>query len=305
MTNQEKPHGLGGVSMKLHQLRYFQEVCRQQSITKAAENLHISQPAVSAAIRELEEEFDLKLFKRSHKKLALTTEGSYFLLEVEELLDKAKQISDDMNRLQKKNTCIRIGLPPMIEALEVPLLAKFQKEHPEIRLELQHGNSLTLRKALQEERIDIAIVSGMGSDQENTDACAMRQSEIVYCVNRDHPYAKESIISMTQVSQMALVEIEGSQHFREKILERFHADHCTPKILWSTSQLYTKMQLIKNGAAGGFLYRPVAEREPDLVPISLDPPLFYDIEMLWLKNSISYETIHTFLEFARKYGVTR
>lgn len=106
--------------MKLHQLRYFQEVCRQQSITKAAENLHISQPAVSAAIRELEEEFDLKLFKRSHKKLALTTEGSYFLLEVEELLEKAKQISDDMTRLQKKNTCIRIGLPPMIEALEVP-----------------------------------------------------------------------------------------------------------------------------------------------------------------------------------------
>lgn len=145
----------------------------------------------------------------------------------------------------------------------------------------------------------------MDSDQDNTDTCAMRRSEIVYCVNREHPFAKEKTISMTKVSQMALVEIEGSQHFREKILERFHEDHCTPKILWSTSQLYTKMQLIKNGAAGGFLYRPVAEREPDLVPISLDPPLFYEIEMLWLKNAISFETIHTFLEFARKHGVTQ
>lgn len=65
--------------MKLHQLRYFQEVCRQHSITKAAEELHISQPAVSAAIRELEEEFGLKLFKRSHKKLVLTTEDPIFL----------------------------------------------------------------------------------------------------------------------------------------------------------------------------------------------------------------------------------
>lgn len=109
--------------MKLHQLRYFQEVCRQHSITKAAEELHISQPAVSAAIRELEEEFGLRLFKRSHKKLILTTEGSYFSLEVEELLQKAKQIADDMTRLQKKNTSIRVGLPPMIEALEIPLLA--------------------------------------------------------------------------------------------------------------------------------------------------------------------------------------
>ena len=104
---------------------------------------------------------------------------------------------------------------------------------------------------------------------------------------------------------MALVEIEGHQHFREKILERFHADHCTPKILWSTSQLYTKIQLIKNGAAGGFLYRPVAEREPDLVPISLNPPLYYGIEMLWLKNTASFENIHTFLDFAQKHGATK
>lgn len=96
--------------MKLHQLRYFQEVCRQHSITKAAEELHISQPAVSAAIRELEEEFGLRLFKRSHKKLILTTEGSYFSLEVEELLQKAKQIADDMTRLQKKNNSIT-GIP--------------------------------------------------------------------------------------------------------------------------------------------------------------------------------------------------
>ena len=193
----------------------------------------------------------------------------------------------------------------MIEALEVPLLAQFHKEYPEIRLELHHGNSLSLRKALQEERIDIALVSGLGSDQANTETCTMRQSEIVYCVNREHPYAKESTISMAQVSQMALVEIEGSQHFRETILARFHEDHCAPKILWSTSQLYTKIQLIKNGAASGFLYRPVAEREPDLVSISLDPPLYYDIEMLWLKNSTSFENIHTFLEFARKHGVAR
>ena len=96
--------------MKLHQLRYFQEVCRQHSITKAAEELHISQPAVSAAIRELEEEFGLRLFKRSHKKLILTTEGSYFSLEVEELLQKAKQIADDMTRLQKVSAFFALKL---------------------------------------------------------------------------------------------------------------------------------------------------------------------------------------------------
>ena len=291
--------------MKLHQLRYFQEVCRQHSITKAAEGLHISQPAVSAAIRELEEEFGLRLFKRSHKKLILTTEGSYFSLEVEELLQKAKQIADDMTRLQKKNTSIRVGLPPMIEALEIPLLALFHKDHPDIRLELHHGNSLSLRKALQDDRIDIAIVSGQDGDQDTMAARAMKRSEIVYCVNQSHPYAREKVLSLPQVAQDDLVEIENSQKFRETILERFHQERCTPRIQWSTTQLYTKIQLIRSGVAGGFLYRTVAERELELVPISLNPPLYYEIEMLWQKNSVENETIRTFLEFARKHGVIK
>lgn len=289
--------------MKLHQLRYFQEVCRQHSITKAAEELHISQPAVSAAIRELEEEFGLKLFKRSHKKLILTTEGSYFSLEVEELLQRAKQIADDMNRLQKKNTSIRVGLPTMIEALETPMLALFHKEHPEIRLELHHGTSLSLRKALQDGRIDIAIVSGKDTASDTMAASAMRKIEIVYCVNRNHPHAQEKKLSLTQIAEDDLVEIENGQHFRETILERFHMERCTPRIQWSTTQLYTKLQLIRSGVAGGFLYRALVDREPDLVPISLEPPLSYEIEMLWQKNTAENETIRTFLDFARKHDV--
>lgn len=288
--------------MKLHQLRYFQEVCRQHSITKAAEELHISQPAVSAAIRELEEEFGLKLFKRSHKKLILTTEGSYFSLEVEELLQRAKQITDDMTRLQKKNTSIRVGLPPMIEAQEIPMLAQFHKEHPEIRLELHHGTSLTLRKALQDNRIDIAIVSGRNINPGTVGSQPMKKSEIVYCVSRNHPYAQERSLSLAQVAQEDLVEIEGSQNFRETILERFHQERCTPRVQWSTTQLYTKIQLIRSGVAGGFLYRALAEREPDLVPISLEPPLYYEIEMLWQKDAVGNETLQTILEFARKQG---
>lgn len=78
-----------------------------------------------------------------------------------------------------------------------------------------------------------------------------------------------------------------------------------PRIQWSTTQLYTKIQLIRSGVAGGFLYRTVAEREPELVPISLNPPLYYEIEMLWQKNSVENETIRTFLEFARKHGVIK
>lgn len=54
--------------------------------------------------------------------------------------------------------------------------------------------------------------------------------------------------------------------------------------------------------AGGFLYRAVAEREPDLVPLSLTPPLYYEIEMLWQNSALENETIRAFLEFAQEHG---
>ena len=113
--------------MKLHQLQYFHEVCRQHSITKAAEVLHISQPAVSASIRELEDEFGLMLFNRSRKES--DSHQGRLLLSLGSGRSAAQGRTDweDMNRLKKKSTDIRLGLPPMIGALSVPLLASFSR----------------------------------------------------------------------------------------------------------------------------------------------------------------------------------
>ena len=72
--------------MKLQQLRYFQEVAMRNSVTKAANALYVSQPTISNAIRDLEEEYGLKLFTRSAGKLTLTKEGGYLLLSAQELL---------------------------------------------------------------------------------------------------------------------------------------------------------------------------------------------------------------------------
>ena len=290
----------GGI-MKLHQLQYFREVCRQHSITKAAEVLHISQPAVSASIRELEDEFGLMLFNRSRKNLILTKEGSYFLLEVEDLLRKAEQIGEDMNRLKKKSTDIRLGLPPMIGALSVPLLASFSKEYPDIQIELTSSSSLSLRRALQEERLDVIIVNGADPDGDNPECIPLRRSEIVYCVNPRHPFAQEKTLPLVKTALEPWVEIKESFHFREQILQQYQEAGCTPRLLWTTDQLYTKIQIIKSGMANGFLYREIAEKEPDLVPISLDPPMLYDIEMIWRKNTAAYDSVNAFLTYAKEH----
>ena len=99
--------------MTIAKLQQFQAVCQFQSVTKAAEYIHISQPSVSATIRELEEEFNINLFRREGKKLVLTAEGSFLLEQADSLLGKFDELSQKMHDLGKNKNLFRLSVPPM------------------------------------------------------------------------------------------------------------------------------------------------------------------------------------------------
>lgn len=288
--------------MKLHQLQYFREVCVQNGITKAAEALHISQPAVSNAIKELEEEFHLQLFKRVNKKLILTKEGAYFLLEVEELLNKSNALTEKMCHLGEKKSAVRLGLPPMIGVMSLGLIDAFHKAYPEIEIDLYDGTSLTLRRMLQEDKVDVIIVSGRNSDGNNMGCCVLQQSELVLSVGKNHHLKDEKSVSIAHAALEPLAMVKDSFYVREKVLDRFRENNCTPRTVCNAEQLYSKIQMIRNEMAAGFLFREIAENEEKIVGISLDPPLMVDIEMAWLKNGTAYHNLNTFMQFAKKYA---
>ena len=98
--------------MKLTHLQYFQTVCKHSNLTRAAEELHISQPGLTHVIHDLEREFALTLFLRQNKGLVLTEEGRQFLNEVNLLLEQVESFSGRMKLLGKANQVIRFGLSP-------------------------------------------------------------------------------------------------------------------------------------------------------------------------------------------------
>lgn len=98
--------------MKLSQLKYFQVVCKHNNLTRAAEELHISQPGLTHVIHELEQEFGLTLFLRQNKGLVLTEEGRKFLEEANLLLQQSDYFISRMKFLGQSNQIIRMGLPP-------------------------------------------------------------------------------------------------------------------------------------------------------------------------------------------------
>ncbi|CDA78706.1 transcriptional regulator [Clostridium sp. CAG:242] len=98
--------------MKLSQLEYFQTICKHCNLTRAAEELHVSQPSLTHVIHDLEQEFGLTLFLRQNKGLVLTEEGRQFLDETNRLLEQTNYFVSRMKILGQSNQVVHFGLPP-------------------------------------------------------------------------------------------------------------------------------------------------------------------------------------------------
>ena len=108
--------------MTLDQLRYFSAVCKYSGVNRAAEALNISQPSISNAIANLEREFGTELFTRQRKRLIITKEGLQLLSMAENLLSQADNTVKVMRSLGKDNKMLRLGVPPMVGSMILPIL---------------------------------------------------------------------------------------------------------------------------------------------------------------------------------------
>lgn len=129
--------------MTLNQLRYFCTASRCHSITKAAEELYVTQPTVSTAIRDLEIEFGISLFYRKGNQLILTGEGETLYEKANYILQYCTELQSDCFGLSRNKPPIRIGIPPMLSTVFFPeLLTAFQKEYPDVPVMLEEYASV-------------------------------------------------------------------------------------------------------------------------------------------------------------------
>lgn len=168
--------------MKLQQLRYFCAACRMRSLSRAAESLHVSQPSVSMAIRELEREFGVSLIARRYQGFALTEEGTALWEMAESLLRHADHVQAQMQALGQRRRPVRLGVPPMIGTVLLPrLYREMDRRCPELLLETEELGTKTLLRDLRENVLDLAFVSHHESLEPDFDALPITTLEIVWC----------------------------------------------------------------------------------------------------------------------------
>lgn len=147
--------------MNLRQLQYFMQIAELRSFTRAANVLHVAQPALSRQIRQLEEELGTTLFNRFDRGVTLTESGTL-------LRDRAAEILKQLDRLRDEIAAhgtdprgeVSLGMPPsMREVLTVPLVRESRRRFPHLVLHLQEGISMTLAELVRSGKLDCAVVS--------------------------------------------------------------------------------------------------------------------------------------------------
>ena len=284
--------------MNLIQLKYFQAVCTYQTVSAAAEYLHISQPALSSAVKELENEFGVSLFHRQHSGMTLTAEGEVLQNMSQNLLNSAEEMENVMRDLGKKHKKLRLGVPPMIGFLLMPYIYKcFAVENPQIQLEITEGGRQELLKKLSDDLLDMIFLPHNRPLEKKYASQKIAQLEIVCCASKENTISGCTGIVPEDLADVPLILFKDSFFQTEEIKKWFSLAGVEPKVLLQTNQFSTMQTMIENNVAVGFLFKELIKKESVLVPIPIGVPMYEDVSLAWKKDTYFLEVMRKFLKY--------
>lgn len=268
-------------TLKLAQLQYFQAVCKYNNVTRAAENLHISQPSVSNAIHELETEFGVNLFHRLNKHLSLTMEGEYFLEQANEILDKVDKLSSRMSDFGNNKKSIKIGVPPMIGTFLFPsIFSKFKALYPQINLEIVEYGSTNTTKLVYNDTLDLAVVITNEINNPELNILNILDTQVQYCVNTSNKFANCDVVDVNMIKDEPIVLMKEGSYQNTLIKNMFKSQNLVPNVILASNQLYTIKNFISNNIASAFLLKEVVDKQSDIVGIPLKEPIHIKIGLI-------------------------
>ena len=288
--------------MTLNQMRYFREVCdNNANITKAAQGLHISQPALSKAIRELEDELDVQLLRRSKQHAQLTREGAWLAEYAKKILAEIDEIPSLIK--QQRDTKLMLGIHASLSYFVFDFIGDFADEHPDITILM--NNASRKRQQLVDEvisgQLDTAMIVYNSKKNRPDDSILqildIKETKLVYVVDREHPLASSKSVTYEQISQYP---IYGHVNQAEKKLA---ALGIKAKLMISSHDLRMMSKMLRRKEGGGaILLRELAQTIPDCVVIELVDAIPATISIIACRNVSSHkaESLSTFLEYIEK-----
>lgn len=232
--------------MTLRHMKIFVEVCSEESITKAAENLKMTQPTVSIAIKELEDHYHTQLFERMNRRIYLTEKGQELYQYAQTIVS---QFAEAENRISGYNTeyVLKIGCNVSYGATRLTdIMEKYKTEYPDIKYSLQVANSNQIEKMLLHNELDFAIVDNVNVSTYFVSQLIAQENMLVFC-GQEFSKTIKGPLSIADLCSFPLLLRENGSGSRSVIDQVFQLQglQITP-IMESTSTLAIIQAAIHN-----------------------------------------------------------
>jgi DNA-binding transcriptional LysR family regulator len=294
----------------LRQLEIFVAISRTASVSRAAEDLSLSQSATSTSLSEFEKQFDLQLFDRVGKSLRINETGQQLLPRAVELLDRAKEIEDLLHGHagfghMKIGATLTVG-----NYLATILVARFLQQHPESRIQLQVHNTSNIVQQIANHELDLGLIEG-DCHHPDIEVQPWVADELVVFSAPNHPLAKLSKLKMEQLLQEPWILREKGSGTRETFDRAFHNHHAKLNIRLELEHTEAIKRAVESGLGIGCISRLAlkdAFRRGSLVPLAtpnLDLGRYF--YFLWHKQKYQTTGMREFLNVCRELtaGVER
>lgn len=294
--------------MELRQIEYFCMVGKLHSFTRAAEQLHVSQPSITQAIRKLEEEIQVQLFDRSKRKAVLTIEGEAFLLRMEKILEDcqlAVQEAKDFKTWRKGT--VKLGVPPMIESYLFPdIFSGFKQAYPGLELmAFEETSSLETASKLEKDELDLAIII-LPENSETLNTLVIIQEQLVLCMHPNHPLGQQESVRFDQLKNEKFILLKERSYQHQVVISRCLRQHFMPNTILASNQIKTIKSLIANGSGISLLMTMVVRDDPQIAVVPLSEPITFDIGLAWKKDKCLSNASMAFIKFVKEqYKLTK
>ncbi|VEI07171.1 LysR family transcriptional regulator [Kurthia zopfii] len=290
--------------MDVRQLIYFTEVARQQSFTKAAKALHVTQPTLSKVVKLLETELNTTLIDRSQRKSVLTDAGQVVYdraLKIIQMVDEVHLVLEDLEDLKKGK--IKLGMPPLIGILFFPILMKeFQKLYPEITITLDEVGANLVKQKVYEGDLDGGFVM-LPAHEEDYDLIPFTTEQVHLIVHKDHELAARENISMIDLKEEKMLLFSDDFTIHDRIIEECEKAGFNPDIAFISSQWDFISQMVEHNLGVALFPQSIAAKanQEKIKTIPVYPVIPWEISFIVKKDRYVSHATKKFIEFLNTY----
>lgn len=285
--------------METRVLQYFLKIAELGNITKAAAELHITQPTLSRQLQNLEEAVGTPLFKREKRQMILTSAGVLYQQRVQQILADIDKLNHDMQQCIALNGTISIGCVESTGAkFLTDLISEFHTRYPEVKFEIYSGDGDDIRAKLDRHVLDLGILlTPVEIAKYNYTELGVTDTWGIL-VPKASPLAKKDALTAKELASLPLI-VPRRQIIKDEINSWFNIPETSLQIVGSQNLLSNSLELVKNGIGyvictyGSYMNRPV--KELVFLPVQEARPIKH--ALIWQKNAPLATSAQRFRDF--------